>query len=227
MILSMNHSNFREIILARIKLIDKRWVVPIVILMVLFLAAQYGRTSSTLYYDRSAILDGEVYRLLTFHFIHLSNADFLINIVALAALWLLYGGTMRTLEWMGAVVGCGSAIGLSLLLFSPEVEWSVGLSGLLYALFALVAIRAAMSGEYLSGAVVAFLVVKVILEQTIGPSAAMEDFIGSAIVVDTHMYGVIAGLVFGTIFGVSDRLAKSLPQRISGLAIDSGSIDRE
>ena len=128
---------------------------------------------------------------------------------------------MRMREWMGAIVGCGSAIGLCLLLLSPEVEWSAGLSGLLYALFACVAIRSAMSGEYLSCAVVAFLIVKVVLEQTTGPSAAMEQFIGSSIIVDTHMFGVIAGLLFGIILKESDGLAKRLTRRAPALAVDS------
>ena len=108
-------------------------------------------------------------------------------------------------------------IGLCLLLLSPEVEWGVGLSGLLYALFACAAIRMAMSGEYLSYAVVAFLIVKIVLEQTIGPSAAMEHFVGSSILVDAHMFGVIAGLLFGVFFRESDGSVKWLTRSTSGL----------
>ncbi len=207
---------------ARIKLIGTKWALPICILMVSLLATYHSETSSALTYDRGALLNGEIYRLLTFHFVHLSNAHFLINIFTLAVMWLFYGGTMRMREWMGAIVGCGCAIGLCLLLLSPEVEWSVGLSGLLYALFACAAIRMAMSGEYLSCAVVAFLIVKIVLEQTIGPSTAMEHFVGSSILVDAHMFGVIAGLLFGVFFRESDGSVKWLTRGISGLATVRG-----
>jgi rhomboid family GlyGly-CTERM serine protease len=207
------------------KLVGIKWALPICILIVSLLATHYAQTSSALNYDRAAILDGETYRLLTFHFVHLSNSHFLINIFTLIVLWLLYGRTMQTREWIGAIVASGCAIGLCLLLLSPEVKWSVGLSGLLYALLALAAIRSAMSGEYFSGAVVAFLLGKIILEQTIGPSAAMEQFVGNSLVVDAHMFGVIAGLVFGIISKGSDGLARSSPRRTPGLAADSGYFD--
>jgi membrane associated rhomboid family serine protease len=108
-----------------------------------------------------------------------------------------------------------------LLLFSPEVQWSAGLSGLLYALFACAAIRSAMSGEYLSVAVVVFLVGKVVVEQTIGSSAAMEQFVGSSIVVDAHMFGVVAGLLSGVLLKETAGPAKSMTRRASRLADDS------
>ena len=208
-------------LLARAKFMSKRWAVPICILIASLLATHHGQTANTLIYARGAILDGEWYRLLTFHFVHLSTNHFLINLFTLAALWLLYGRTMRTREWVGVTIGSGFAIGLCLLLLSPEVQWSAGLSGLLYALFACAAIRSAMSGEYLSVAVVAFLVGKVVMEQTIGPSAAMEQFVGSAIIVDAHMFGVIAGLLFGVLFKQTAGPAKSLTRRTSGSADDS------
>jgi rhomboid family GlyGly-CTERM serine protease len=214
-------SDSKARLLARTKFMSKRWAVPICILIASLLATQHGQTSDTLIYARQAILDGEWYRLLTFHFVHLSTNHFLINLFTLAALWLLYGRTMRMREWIGATIGSGFAIGLCLLLFSPEVQWSAGLSGLLYALFACAAIRSAMSGEYLSVAVVVFLVGKVVMEQTIGPSAAMEQFVGSSIVVDAHMFGVVAGLLSGVLLKETAGPAKSMTRRASRLADDS------
>ena len=84
-----------------------------------------------------------------------------------------------------------------------------------------------MSGEYLSCAVVAFLIGKIFLEQTIGPSAAMEHFVDSAIVVDAHMFGVIAGLLIGIIFKALDGSAKSLTRNSPVFTANSGYFDGE
>jgi rhomboid family GlyGly-CTERM serine protease len=169
----------------------------------LLLVAYFGHQSSALHYDREAILDGEIYRLLTFHFVHISNGHFLINVFTLVILWAMYGKVARAGEWIAVTFGCGAAIGVGLLLLNPQVEWSAGLSGLLYALFAYGAVKSVLSREFLSSAVVVFLVCKIVMEQTVGPNAAMEQFVGGAILIDAHMYGVASGLVLGLAFGWS------------------------
>ena len=90
-------------------------------------------------------------------------------------------------------------IGLSLLLFSPGIEWSAGLSGLICALFTFAAVRAARSGDYMSGAIVLLLVAKVVLEKHFGANASWEALLGSPIAVDTHLFGVIAGFVLAIV----------------------------
>lgn len=177
-------------------------------------------TLKIFYYDRQAILNGDIYRLLTFHFVHISNVHFLNNMFALAALWLLYGRTMRLRVWIGALITSAGIIGLCLLLLSPEVGWTAGFSGLLCALFAYASIRSAMSGEHWSWTVLAFLVAKIVLEQTIGPNTTMERLIGSAIIVDAHMFGVIAGILFAVVYkkicGTSVFLKSRTPGKVSG-----------
>ena len=103
----------------RVRLVGSQWIFPIGILVIaLVMTFQDGPTGS-LRYERGAIFGGEVYRLITFHFVHLSPAHYLVNATGLVLLWLLYGKSMRLFEWVGATVGCSLAIGLLLLLFRP------------------------------------------------------------------------------------------------------------
>ena len=176
--------------------------VCLALLGLLVLGAHFGQSSTALFYDRDAILQGEIHRLLTFHFVHISDNHFLINALTLVILWAMYGRALRVGEWLVATLACAGAIGLGLLAFNPEVGWSAGLSGLLYALFAVAAVKSILRRQYLSVAVVAFLIGKIVIEQSVGANPAMVGFVGSAILIDTHMYGVIAGLAMGLAMGL-------------------------
>ncbi|HEX7718277.1 MAG TPA: rhomboid family intramembrane serine protease, partial [Woeseiaceae bacterium] len=74
-----------------------QWRVPLLILAA-SVSAEFGGSSSRalLRFERTAIADGEPWRLVTGHFVHLGAAHMLMNAAALLLLWLLVGKSLAT-----------------------------------------------------------------------------------------------------------------------------------
>jgi len=93
-----------------------------------------------LVYDRSAILGGDAWRLLTGHLVHLDWNHLILNVAALLGLGYLIEsdgqhGRRNLLAVLGASI---AAIGVALLAFHPATILYAGLSGALNGLFAFV-----------------------------------------------------------------------------------------
>lgn len=105
------------------------------------LAAQsISGAPNILEYDRSAVLQGELWRLLTAYFVHYSAAHFLNNLVVMvAALWLIETRYREDLALLLALAA--SVIGAELLVFDTGIDRYAGASGLSIALLMYLALR--------------------------------------------------------------------------------------
>ena len=167
-----------------------------------------GRLS--LRYERVLILDGEWWRLVTGHFVHLGWAHTVMNLLGLGILWLLFGNRYALVRWAGLLVLGLLIIDGGFLLFETRLSWYVGLSGILHTLLAAGALAWLRAGQaegwILSGLVIA----KLIWEQTIGAVPLSASVAGGAVVVDAHLYGAIAGWLGELFFWLNDRRALRL-----------------
>lgn len=147
--------------------------------------------------DRTAVLDGEVWRLWTGHLVHGSAQHLAWNVGALIGLGLLFERALgRHFTWLvcvGAVV-----VGGGILVLEPGVETYVGLSGVLNTIWvggAAIAARGErgwMRTVYLF-AVVAGLV-KIVLEAWTGISIFTDpDALGGHPLILAHALGSLAG----------------------------------
>jgi rhomboid family GlyGly-CTERM serine protease len=106
----------------------------------LFLA--FGAAPEALLYDRQAIQDGELWRLLTGHLIHADAVHLAWNLAAFVVLGALYETMARpsAARYLGLLLA--GAVAIDAWLWWVEPGWSVycGLSGLLNGLFAAVAL---------------------------------------------------------------------------------------
>ncbi len=154
--------------------------------------------SSALRFERIAIAEGELWRLITAHLVHLSWQHLLMNI---AGLWLIYwlaGSTLIRYQWIVALILC--AIGTSLgLYFFTNIDWYVGLSGVLHGLLCLAAIRLIQQKQYEGVMLLAIVIGKVGGEQWQGANPALEQVIGGNVMVDAHLYGAISGLLIAPV----------------------------
>ena len=72
----------------------------------------------------------------------------------------------------------------------------VGLSGVLHGLFANLALKEALDGRKSSWLLIIGVIAKVAWELTMGASQSTSELINARIAVESHLFGVISGLLF-------------------------------
>jgi rhomboid family GlyGly-CTERM serine protease len=156
-------------------------------LLLLELTGEHGRI--LLRYDRAALADGEAWRLLTAHVVHLDLRHALLNGCGLVLMWALFARDYTGRQWLLVVLGAVVAIDAGLWLLDSTVQWYVGSSGALHGIMAAGALahlrRREPDGWILAG----FVVAKLTWEHWVGPL----PLAGGTVVVDAHLYGVIGG----------------------------------
>ncbi|MDH3863174.1 MAG: rhombosortase [Gammaproteobacteria bacterium] len=174
----------------------RAWLVPGVVVLValaLMLGGDFGR--EWLRFERGGIAAGEVWRLLTGHFVHLGVSHTLLNLAGLVLVWVLVGRAYTWRQWLLVTGGSVAAIDLGLWLGSPQLEWYVGLSGLLHGMLA-AGIVAGLADRNTEALILAVVVTgKLAWEQFVGPLPGSEATSGGAVIVDAHLYGVIGAVV--------------------------------
>lgn len=168
-----------------------------VALAVISLAAMIGGFEALywLRYEREGILNGQVWRLLTGHLMHLGWPHLLLNLAGLALLWIIFGRLLSFARWIVALTCCALGVSLGLLLFHPELDWYVGMSGVLHGMFVIGAVAGIRSGYRAEWLLLGLLTLKLAWEQIQGATSATTEFIGGAVIVDAHLYGAITGLI--------------------------------
>lgn len=146
-------------------------------------------------YDRTLIVQGEWWRVLTGHFDHLGWNHLGLNFAFLILLYSLFDSLARS--WLLLVLILVFSLFISFLMwhFSPEMSWYVGLSGALYGVLVYALWYESAYPLWLRIAVLIILLSKVMLEQIQGGGGMVSEFISGPIAVDAHLYGVMSGLI--------------------------------
>ncbi|HEX7080311.1 MAG TPA: rhombosortase [Gammaproteobacteria bacterium] len=189
-----------------------RWV-PVLVLAAAVLALGFGGDAAreALRYEREALQAGEVWRLLTGHLVHLGWGHVVMNLAALFLIASLIDDAFATADWIGAFAASALAIDGGLYFFAPEIDWYVGLSGVLHGLVAAGAVALLRSFPLLAWLLGAGLAVKLAYEQRFGPIPLSVETSGGAVIVAAHLYGAIGGFAFALLRrAVPARKAASL-----------------
>lgn len=154
------------------------------------------QASELLAYYHTGIQEFEFWRLITATFCHTNFNHLLMNILGLIVILGIFINTFKAMKLFPLIIFCSLFIGLALFFLEKDVIWYVGFSGVLHGLFSYGAISDINSndkwGYFLGGA----LVVKVAYEQLIGAQQSTIDLIGAPVLVNAHLYGLIAGVIF-------------------------------
>lgn len=180
----------------------RRHPAPLVLALVIGLCQLGGAmVREALQFDRSAIGQGQWWRLLTNCLVHLGPYHCLLNLLGLAALLVLCPEPLRTREWLRRLVSL--AVGTSLLLyaFTPDLETYVGFSGALHGLFLLGLVPMARRGDLIAGGCLLYLFGKLAFELWAGAPVSDEQAIGGRVVTESHLFGTLAALVYGALAG--------------------------
>jgi rhomboid family GlyGly-CTERM serine protease len=172
------------------------WLVPLGISLsslVIALGGDAGR--EVLRYQREAIADGEFWRLFFGHLAHLGISHLLLNIAGLLLIWFLVGHRFRNIQWIAIVLICVAGIDLGFWFLDKQLNWYVGLSGLLHGLLLAGAIAGISAAKTESLTILVVVLAKLAWEQIFGPLPGSEASSGGNVIVNAHLYGAIAGVI--------------------------------
>jgi len=172
-----------------------RHSLPIVISIFVLCFALIGEAAtSILQFERTDINNGEIWRLITGNFVHLSWSHALLNIAGLVLIWLLFNHYFSNTAWIIILLCSLLTTTLGLLVFNLQLNWYVGLSGSLHGLFIAGCIAEIKQKSQTGTLLLVIIVLKIIWEQYQGPLPGTAAVAGGNVIVDAHLYGAIAGL---------------------------------
>jgi len=177
------------------------WKVALVVALVCVFVAAFGDDARELLrYERAAIADGEYWRLLSGHFVHLGYSHLALNLVGLLLVWLLVGRLYNTQRWLLVIAISIVVMDAGFWFLDADLGWYVGLSGLLHGLLLAGAIAGIRSLPAESFVICAVVVAKLVYEQISGPLPGSESVAGGAVVVNSHLYGAVGGALSAFVF---------------------------
>jgi rhomboid family GlyGly-CTERM serine protease len=174
----------------------RRWSV---VLAIAALSVALGLGGETLRllgrYQPSAFDDGEYWRLLTGHLLHLGWGHLWPNVIALLLIGALFNNVFDRIDWLVVGLAAAVAIDTGLYVLEPQVRWYVGLSGVLHGFVAGGALAALLRGQSSGAWLAAGLGAKLLWEQTMGPMPFTAAAAGGPVIVAAHLYGTAGGLL--------------------------------
>lgn len=157
----------------------------------------FGPASALWVFDRGAILEGELWRLLSGHLVHTDTEHLTLNLVA----FLVLGGSLESLlgwPWwkhLGVLLVGSVAIDLAIFLFLPGLDLYCGLSGTLNALLTVLLVKGwSLTESPLYPLIGVGAVAKIIVEALLG--TALFSSTAWPPLPLAHAAGFAAGLVF-------------------------------
>jgi len=210
----LNERNYSKMALAAdqarfslwpISLIVAASIVAMTIMQAMPVAWQHG-----LRYDRDAIGAGQYWRLITGHFVHLGWKHLALNLAGLALGTWLFGADRSPAQWLLATFTAALACGAGLWLFTPEILWCVGLSGVLHGLMVVGFGGWVLAGDRWAAVLLAVVLGKLTWEQLGGHMPWEAAMAGGWVVTDAHVWGAVGG----AIFLAADAVWKQLRARV-------------
>ena len=158
------------------------WVLAGLSAGLIALAAAGDPLTDQLRFDRAGIEAGELWRLVSGHLVHLGWRHLWLNVAGLLLIGVLFGQAFTAGAWL--LIVAGAVVLMDLGFWRSGLEWYVGLSGLLHAVFAAGTLRWISSGLRDGIVLGAVLAGKLAWEQFAGPMPFSEASAGGPVVVE-------------------------------------------
>lgn len=147
-------------------------------------------------YERAAVLDGQIWRLLTCHIVHLNLWHFLLNISGLMLILFFFRDLLdrrRLWLWFGT---CALGVGLAFVLIDTGLDWYLGFSGLLQGLLMFCLLLGWRGNPVLHSLILAIVIGRLIWEHTPDyDTDYLQAWIHAPVYVNAHLYGAVMGAV--------------------------------
>lgn len=151
--------------------------------------------SEYLQYQHQAINRGQLWRLVSAHWVHMNAMHFLINLFALLVLWQLSAHWLSTNDKLLVLLGSMLLIGCGLYLLFPQIAWYRGLSGALHAFWLAIALLGLKRDRLTAIILLLVLLLKLGWEIAVGPTPLAASLSGGPVLLEAHWLGAGAGLI--------------------------------
>jgi len=194
------------------------WLVGLVAALLVLLWAGGKGVTEVLQYRRSAIFDGEWWRLITGHLVHAGFRHMALNVAGGLVMTALFLRTYSRGQWALILAVSLVTIDLGFLLRDQWLETYVGFSGVLHGVLAAGALAWwRTEPRPLALAISAITIGKLAWEQWEGPVSLAGD--GLTIIVNAHLYGAIGGGLMGAYFVLTHKVSAPVANRTGGPAV--------
>lgn len=175
--------------------------------LIIIFAATASTTFTLLSLERNKVITGELWRLLTSNFVHFGWAHTLMNLAAFVICAIALLNTFSVKRLLALIVFCCIAVGTGVYFFNPEYETYAGLSGAIHGFIVAGLLLNKRHAYWLNGIFIALIFAKIFYEHQPGYQATeLQALLPVAVAYDAHLYGALAGLLFGIGALVLDRL---------------------
>lgn len=172
-----------------------------------------GLVNPVLEYRPAAFTQLELWRLLTAHVAHLNLTHAILNLLGLGLIVFWLGDQRRPLAWCAAALFIALGISVGLYIWQPDVDYYVGLSGVLHGLLVFGLAPLCAKNHPVGWATILALIIKLCYERIIpGGNSATEVLIAGPVLSIAHVYGACIGAALSFIW----VLWQTLQQRPRG-----------
>ncbi len=151
-------------------------------------------------FERDWMTSGEIWRLVSAHWVHVGWMHLLLNGVGLVICVSLTSPGWSPARWLLCCVIMGIGISFLLTVFNPEVRDYAGLSGVLFGLYLLSAFSLYARDRLIAVLIIAAIAIKVLMEQFTFYDFNSGELIGARVIVDAHLYGLLMAIAIALVW---------------------------
>ena len=179
------------------------WLIGALIGTVVLLGIVGADIRPLLRYERSEVLQGEWWRLLTGHLVHGNSQHLALNVAGTGLVALLFGRDYSAAQWLFILLAGAACIDAGFVFCEPQLVWYVGFSGVLHsAVAAGIVAWWRYENRYLTLAIALLMAFKLGWEQWHGALPLSGDM---PVIVDAHLYGSIGGVLAAALLAIKRR----------------------
>ena len=168
------------------------WIPILALAFVMLLLQLIG--PELLRYETRSIGELQLWRLLSGHWVHANWIHYAMNMAGFGLCLALTGVAWSLWQWGWRILVLSAGISLAFYIWRADIGWYVGFSGVLFGLYVLTAFSSLARQALMSSLLLGFIALKIGLEQGSSVTITSADLIGVPVLVDAHLYGVLAAV---------------------------------
>jgi len=150
------------------------------------------------------IYTGELWRILTGQFIHLSAPHALLNALGYIIVSYCFRQELTPNRELTAYFGSMLGVSAGILWLNPEIAWYVGASGAIHGLLVFSLVLSATKTPLVSFIFLLFISAKLFYENAFPENNAItETLIGGHVIEESHLYGAISGFLLACLYFIN------------------------